>query len=114
MTIDQCVVKRILVDTSSSVNVIFKDTFKQMDIPWDKVIPYATPLVGFTGQTVKYDGKISLPISISDTSLIMEFLLISASSPYNCIMGRQVLNQLQAKVSSCDLSMEVPMGKKAK
>lgn len=32
------------------------------------------------------------------------------SIPYNCILGRPTLNQLQAKVSAYDLSMKVPSG----
>lgn len=40
MTIYHCLVKRILIDIGSSVNVHSKDTFKQMDIPWSKVLPY--------------------------------------------------------------------------
>lgn len=61
MTIDQCLVKRIRVDIGSSVNVLLKDTFKQMDIPWSRVLPYEAPLVRFTRQVVKSDGKITFP-----------------------------------------------------
>lgn len=94
MTIDQCLVKHILVDTSSSVHVIFKDTFKQRSIPWDKVIPYAAPLVGFAGQTIKFDGKISLSVSVGNTAHRVEFFIFFAISPYNYFMGRPTLNQL--------------------
>lgn len=103
MTIDQCLGKRILVDTDSSINVLFKDTFWQMDIPWDKVLPYTSPLVGFTSQTIKSDGKISLPIYVRDSARVIEFIIVFAPYPYNCIMGRPALNQLQAKVSTCGL-----------
>lgn len=81
-----------------------------MDIPWDKVSPYATPLVGFIGQTIKSDGNINLPVSIRDTAHMVKFLIVSATWPYNCILGWLALNQLQAKVSTCDLFMEVPNG----
>lgn len=73
MTIDQCVVKCILVYTGSSVNILFKDTFTQMDISWEKLLPYAAPLVGFIGKAVKFVGKITLPVSIGDTAHMIEF-----------------------------------------
>lgn len=39
---------------------------------------------------------------------MVEFLIVYAPSPYNCILGQPALNQLQANVSTYDLSMEVP------
>lgn len=92
ITIDQCVVKRILVDSGSSVNVLFKDSFNQMDIPRSKVLPYAVLLVGVTGQTVKTDSKITILVSIGDAAHMVEFLIVSTPSPYNCIMGHPTLN----------------------
>lgn len=110
MTINQCVVNHILVDTGSSINVIFKDTFAKMAISWDRVIPYAALLVGFTSQIFKSKGQINLPVSVSDNTYMAEFLIVSTPFPYNCIMGRPALNHLHAKVSTCDLSMEIPIG----
>lgn len=89
MTIDQCVVKRILVDTGSSVNVLFKNTFNQVEISWDRVLPYTTPWL--IGQTTKSEGKIILPVSINDTAHMVEFFIVSVSSSYNCIMGCSAL-----------------------
>ncbi|KAI5658790.1 hypothetical protein M9H77_27583 [Catharanthus roseus] len=39
-----------------------------------------------------------------------EFLIVSVPSPYNCIMGRSTLNQFHARISTADLSMEIPKG----
>ncbi|KAI5676104.1 hypothetical protein M9H77_07054 [Catharanthus roseus] len=69
MTVDQCLVKMILVDTRSSVNVLFLNTFVQMDIPWSRILSYEAPIVGFTGKTIKSGEKITLPVSIGDTRL---------------------------------------------
>lgn len=96
MTIDQCIVKCILVDTRSSVNVLSKSTFNQIRIPWDRVLPYATLLVGFASQTTKSDGKMSLLVSVQDTANMVKFLIMSVPSLDNSIMGRSSLNQFQA------------------
>lgn len=109
MTIDQCLVTRILVDINSSVNVLFKDTFKQMDISWSKVLPYEAPLVGFTRQIMKPNGKITLPVSIGDIAHMVKFLIVVAPSPYNCIMGRPALIQLQARSMKVPIMEEVQM-----
>lgn len=58
----------------------------------------------------KYEIKISLPVSVGNTACIVEFLIVSAPSPYNCIMGCPALNQLHDKISTCNLAMEVLVG----
>lgn len=57
MTINQCVVEHILVDTCSSINVLFRNTLNQMGISWDRVLSYAAPLAGFSGQSRTSEGK---------------------------------------------------------
>lgn len=44
---DHCVVKRIIVNTYSSVNVLFESTFNQMGIFWDWVLPIYSTISGF-------------------------------------------------------------------
>lgn len=64
-----------------------------MDISWDKVLWHVTHLVGFMGQTIKSDSKITLPDSIGDTIHMVELFIVYATSPYNCIMGRPITRQ---------------------
>lgn len=111
MTIDQCVIKHILADTGSSVNVLFMNTFTQMGISCNCVLPYAVPLFRFSGQTTKSKGKITLPVSVNDTAHMVEFFIVAVSSPYNCIMGCSALDQFHARISIADLFMEFPLGK---
>lgn len=49
LQVEERVVKRILVHTGSAANILYRDTFQKLRIVWNKVIPYETPLVGFTG-----------------------------------------------------------------
>lgn len=46
-------------------------------------------------------------MNVGSTAYMVEFLIVSTPSSYNCIMGRSALNQLQAKIAACDLFMEV-------
>lgn len=71
---------------------------------------YTAPVVGYTCQTIKSKGKFSLSIKISDITRMIEFLIVYVHSAYNCILGRPVLYQLQAKISTCDFAMEILNG----
>lgn len=47
----------------------------RMDIPWSRVMSYKVPIVGFTGKTIKLEGKVTLQVAIGDTVYMVEFLL---------------------------------------
>ncbi|XP_024041943.1 uncharacterized protein LOC18043651 [Citrus clementina] len=53
-----------LVDTSSSVDIIFKSALDQVLIESPKITPYATPLIGFAGDMVIPKGIITLPVAL--------------------------------------------------
>lgn len=75
MLIDHCLIKRILADTGSFTNILFKDTFLQMEIPRSRATPYIIPLVGFTGQRIHSKRKFSLLVNIGNTAYMVEFLM---------------------------------------
>ncbi|GFY92772.1 GPI-anchored adhesin-like protein, putative [Actinidia rufa] len=53
-------VKRIFVDTGSSVEVMYYDLFKQLKIPQEQLKPARAPLVGFNAQVYWPLGTVSL------------------------------------------------------
>ncbi|XP_021802332.1 uncharacterized protein LOC110746420 [Prunus avium] len=57
-------VGRILVDTGSSVSVMFADAFNELQVPAHLLDRSITPLVSFSGDVVQPIGNIHLPISI--------------------------------------------------
>ncbi|GAV71172.1 hypothetical protein CFOL_v3_14666 [Cephalotus follicularis] len=96
--------KRILIDSGSSADILYKHVFDQLRIPPDQLKPVKTPLVGFTGETIHPLGSIRLSVVAGtaprQTQVEMTFLVVDTPSPYNAIVGRPGLNLLEAIVST--------------
>ncbi|GAV70001.1 LOW QUALITY PROTEIN: hypothetical protein CFOL_v3_13500, partial [Cephalotus follicularis] len=92
--------KRILIDSGSSADILYKHAFDQLRIPADQLKPVKTPLVGFAGETIHPLGSINLSVVAGtaprQTQVEMTFLVVDTPSPYNAIVGRPELNLLEA------------------
>ncbi|GAV75913.1 LOW QUALITY PROTEIN: hypothetical protein CFOL_v3_19389, partial [Cephalotus follicularis] len=87
--------KRILIDSGSSADILYKHAFDQLRIPVDQLKPVKTPLVGFAGEMVHPLGSIDLSVvagTAPRTQVQMTFLVVDTPSPYNAIIGRPGLN----------------------
>nr|KYP76245.1 hypothetical protein KK1_020478 [Cajanus cajan] len=58
--INNCIVKKKLVDQGSSADILYWKTFEQLGIPERELAPYNEPLVGFSGERVDTRGTIDL------------------------------------------------------
>ncbi|GAV57741.1 hypothetical protein CFOL_v3_01277, partial [Cephalotus follicularis] len=87
--------KRILIDSGSSVDILYKNTFDQLRIPVDQLRPVKTPLVGFPGEMVH-------PLRSIDLSVV------AGMTPYNAIVGKPGLNLIEAIVSIRHLLVKYP------
>ncbi|GAV77323.1 LOW QUALITY PROTEIN: hypothetical protein CFOL_v3_20794, partial [Cephalotus follicularis] len=87
--------KRILINSDSSADILYKHAFDQLRIPVDQLKPVKTPL-GFAGEMVHPLGSIDLSVVAStaprQTQVQMTFLVVDTPSPYNAIIGRPGLN----------------------
>ncbi|GAV63781.1 LOW QUALITY PROTEIN: hypothetical protein CFOL_v3_07299, partial [Cephalotus follicularis] len=92
--------KRILLDSGSSADILYKHAFDQLRIPADQLKLVKTPLVGFTGETIHPLRSITLSVVAGtaprQTQVEMTFLVVDTPSPYNVIVGRPGLNLLEA------------------
>jgi hypothetical protein len=105
-------IHHILIDTGSSVDILYRSTFELMKIDQRKVIPARYLLVGFTGEQVLLLGSIELPVMARayprQRTIMVRFLIIDRPSAYNAILRRTALNDLQAVTSTPHLSMKFP------
>ncbi|KAK2997940.1 hypothetical protein RJ639_025715 [Escallonia herrerae] len=112
LRVDAFNIKRFLVDTSSSADIIFEDAFNQMGISDDRVKPISSPLYGFTGASAPVRGIASLTIVVGEPPRqavhTLDFLIAKIKSSYNGILGRTGLNKLQAVASTYHLVMKFP------
>ncbi|KAJ0983627.1 hypothetical protein J5N97_011882 [Dioscorea zingiberensis] len=100
----------ILVDTGSSVDIIFWDAFERMGIGAENLRPTRSPLKGFNGDPLCPEGVITLPVVLGEAprtaSASANFLVVRCSSSYNAIMGRPLLHMLAAVPSSYHMKLK--------
>nr|XP_023890742.1 uncharacterized protein LOC112002828 [Quercus suber] len=102
------IVKRVLIDQESGVEVMYLDLFKGLSLKNEDLSKYNTPLVGFDGQIVILEGQISLPMNMEEKEVMVTFIVVASFSPYTAILGRPwihamgaVLSTLHVKVKFC-------------
>ncbi|XP_062147680.1 uncharacterized protein LOC133856606 [Alnus glutinosa] len=109
-------IHRILIDTGSSADILYRSAFELMKIDRRKVVPARHSLVGFTGEQVLPLGSIELPVMAGvyprQRTIMVRFLIIDRPSAYNAILGRTTLNDLKAVTSTPHLSMKFPTGER--
>ena len=98
-------VKRVMVDQGSGVDVMYLNLFKGLRFKNHDLTKYDTPLVSFDGRVVIPKGQISLPVNMEGKEVMVTFIVISLFSLYTTILGRlwihamgPVLSTLHVKV----------------
>jgi hypothetical protein len=99
LTIANHQTQRILVDTGSSADILFKSTFDYMGVPWERVVPVSCHLLGFAGEKVLPLRSIKLPVTAGtyprQKVIMVRFLIVDKTSAYNAIIGRTAFNDLK-------------------
>ncbi|XP_031116497.1 uncharacterized protein LOC116020154 [Ipomoea triloba] len=111
MDINGTNVQRILVDTGSSVNILYFDVFTQLGLSTDQLTPIWTPLSGFTGDSIEAEGVISLNVELRTQPNVlmttMEFVVVKLKCIHNAILGRPGISQAAAVISMNHLCMKL-------
>ncbi|XP_013614913.1 PREDICTED: uncharacterized protein LOC106321146 [Brassica oleracea var. oleracea] len=84
--IGECQVTKVLVDTGSSIDLIFRDTLDKMGVDLRDMKPSSRTLTGFNGSSEQMIGTIRLPVYAGDVTRTVKFSVIRAKAPYNAIL----------------------------
>jgi len=107
------VIMKTLIDQGSSVDILYRKTFRKMGISDDDIVQYVEQVIGFAGQKVNTRGYIDLDTKFGEGNrdcriIKIRYLLVDAETSYNILIGRSSLNKLGATVSTPHLAMKFP------
>ncbi|XP_060202189.1 uncharacterized protein LOC132630649 [Lycium barbarum] len=92
-------VKRILIDPSSSANIIRWKVVKQLGL-LDQIIPTARVLNRFNMACETTKGEITLPINVANIVQYTKFYVIDGEMRYNALLERPWLHIMRALPST--------------
>ncbi|VFQ70305.1 unnamed protein product [Cuscuta campestris] len=103
-------VSRVLVDTGSSVNVLYLDAFEKLKLCRTRLEPLKTLLSGFTGDSVEAKGSILLTCELGTGDQVvqkqMRFVVVNIKCVHNAILGRPGINKVRGIISMAHLCMK--------
>ena len=106
--ISDCTVTKVLVDTGSLLDLIFKRTLVKMGISLDDMKPSARSLTGFNGSTETMLGTIRLRVYAEGIAKNVKFSVIDVQAPYNAILGTPWIHAMKAIPSTYHQCIKFP------
>jgi len=104
-------VKRVLIATWASCDIMYTDLFKTLQLTEKNLCPYVGfELYGFNGSSTQPWGYVELLVTFGEgegkKTLKIPFMVINCSSLYNCIIMRIGMEQLEAASSTAHLKLK--------
>ena len=101
-------VRRVLEDQGSAVEIMYPDLYKGLNLKFEDLTAYASPLISFEGKTVILKGQIRLPIQTDSEIVEMDFIVVASYSPYTAIVARPWLHALGTVSSTLHQKVKYP------
>ncbi|XP_026440718.1 uncharacterized protein LOC113339700 [Papaver somniferum] len=110
LLIEEWGVRRILVDSGTSVEVLFYDTFKRMELSDDILVPSTYRIYGFNGTVTIPKGEVTLRVSEGGGYLdtLTTFCVVDVASPYEAIIGRPWIARIKGVASAYHQRLRCP------
>ncbi|XP_026416467.1 uncharacterized protein LOC113311892 [Papaver somniferum] len=110
LLIEELGVRRILVDSGSSAEVLFYDTFKRMELSDDILVPSTYRIYGFNGTVTIPKGEVTLRVSGGGGYLdtLTTFCVVDVASLYEAIIGRSWIARIKGVASAYHQRLRFP------
>ncbi|XP_065050275.1 uncharacterized protein LOC135680323 [Musa acuminata AAA Group] len=109
---DDALMRRIMVDTGSSADILYFDAFQKLGLARENLSPMCSALTGFTGDSISPLGAVTLPLTLGtppkSKTVMTTFLVVDLPTAYNAILGRPTLNKVRAVVSTYYQTIKFP------
>ena len=92
--------RQVLVDQDSAFEIMYHDLYKGLNLKFEDLTAYESPLISFEGKTVIPKGQIRLPIQTNSEIVEVDFIVVDSYSPYTAIVARPWLHALGAVSST--------------
>ena len=102
------VVRRVLVDQGSVVEIMYPNLFKGLNLRPENLTAYESPLMNFEEKTVILKRQIRLPIQTDLEIVEVDFIVVDSYSPYTAIVARPWLHALVAVSSTLHQKVKYP------
>ncbi|XP_059650257.1 uncharacterized protein LOC132296026 [Cornus florida] len=100
LIVAECLVRRVLIDPGSSVNVMPRITFDRLEIEPEKLKATGNPLLGFNEKQVEPIGMVELTVQAAKRILTESFVVVEIHPSYNLLMGRGWIHRVQGVPST--------------
>ncbi|GKV19688.1 hypothetical protein SLEP1_g29914 [Rubroshorea leprosula] len=112
VTINNCEMQRVLVDTGSALDIMYFHCFESLGLDPALLQWYDGPIYGFNNQPVPVEGVLTMNVAFgSGQSYVtpsVRFLVVKMASSINVVIGRLTLTEIRAVVSQSHLCMKFP------
>ena len=100
--------KRVMVDQGSAVEIMYPNLYKGLNLKFEDLTPYSSPLVSFEGKLIIPKGQIRLLVQIGSKVVEVDFIVVDAYSPYTTIVAKPWLHTLGAVSSTLYQKVKYP------
>ncbi|KAL0283766.1 UNVERIFIED_CONTAM: hypothetical protein Sangu_2868300 [Sesamum angustifolium] len=104
-------VRRVFIDSGSSADILFGETYDEMQLGNIPLEAVDTSLYEFVGEVVHPRGMISLPLTLGivpfQKTCLLKLSVVDIPSAYSVILGHPTFNTFQAIISTYHMKIKV-------